>query len=192
MAQVTKPRLSFEEYLSYDDGTDQHYEFEAGKLVEIPPESPLNSRIARFFFAVLLKAFSEELICHKDTEIAVLGSQVQTRLPDLMLLSEQLAEILNRTNRGTIALEMPPPELIVEVVSPGLTNQNRDYRFKRSEYAARGVPEYWAIDPEESKVTLFSWVEGFYESAVYKDEMIIPSRIEVLRLTAKQVLNCKQ
>ena len=192
MAQVTKSRLSFEEYLSCDDGTDQHYEFEDGKLVEMPPESPLNSRIARFLFAVLLKAFSEELICHKDTEIAVLGTQVQTRLPDLMLLSEQLAEILNSTNRGTIALEMPPPELIVEVVSPGLTNQNRDYRFKRSEYAARGVLEYWAIDPEENKVTLFSWVEGFYESAVYRDEMIIPSRIEVLRLTAKQVLNCKR
>ncbi|NJR64044.1 MAG: Uma2 family endonuclease [Cyanobacteria bacterium CRU_2_1] len=188
MTQSTQPRMTFEEYLAYDDGTDKHYEFVDGELVEMPPESPLNSRIARFLFAILLSAFSEDLICHKDTEISVLGSQVQTRLPDLMVLSEELALILNSTNRGTITLEMPPPDLIIEVVSPGATNENRDYRFKRSEYAARSVPEYWAIDPDENKITLFTLINGFYEETVYTGETIVPSRIKVLHLTAEQIL----
>ena len=192
MNQVIKTRMTFEEYLAYDDGTDKHYEFEGGKLVEMPPESPLNSRIARFLFAMLLTVFSEDLICHKDTEISVLGSQVQARLPDLMLLSEELAEILNSSSRGTITLEMPPPDLIIEVVSPGLTNENRDYRFKRSEYAARGVPEYWTINPNESKITVFTLVNGFYEEAVYTSEMVIQSQFEVLQLTTEQVLKRKR
>ncbi len=192
MNQATKTRMTFEEYLSHDNETDKRYEFEGGELVEMPPESPLNSRIARFLFATLLSAFSEDLICHKDTEIAVSGTQVQARLPDLMVLSEALAEILNSTTRGTITLEMPPPDLIVEVVSPGSINGNRDYRFKRSEYAARGVPEYWAVDPDESKITVFTLVNGFYEEAVYTGEMMIQSRVEVLRLTAEQVLNRKR
>jgi Uma2 family endonuclease len=184
--------MTFEEYLAYDDETDKHYEFERGELVEMPPESPLNSRIARFLFAVLLTVFSEDLICHKDTEIAVSGTQVQARLPDLMLLSEELADILNSSGRGTITLEMPPPDLIVEVVSPGSTNENRDYRFKRSEYAARGVLEYWVINPDENKITVFTLVNGFYEEAVYTGEKVIQSRFEVLRLTAEQVLKRKR
>jgi Uma2 family endonuclease len=175
MNQGTKTRMSFEEYLAYDDETDKHYEFEGGELVEMPPESPLNSRIARFLFAILLNAFSEDLVCYKDTEIAVAGTQVQARLPDLMLLSEELAEILNSTSRGTITIEMPPPALIIEVVSPGITNENRDYRFKRSEYAARGVPEYWAMDPSENTITVFTLVNGFYEEVVYTGEMVIQS-----------------
>lgn len=108
-----------------------------------------------------------------------------------MLLSEELAAILNSTNRGTITLEMPPPALIIEVVSPGTVNENRDYRFKRSEYAARGVPEYWAIHPEEQKITVFTLVEGFYEAVVYTEAMVIPSQIEALRLSAEQILNRK-
>ena len=42
MAQ-TQPRfLSFEEYLSYDDGTEVLYELFNGELVAVPPESGSN------------------------------------------------------------------------------------------------------------------------------------------------------
>nr|WP_326520963.1 Uma2 family endonuclease [Leptothoe kymatousa] len=34
---------------------------------------------------------------------------------------------------------MPPPLLVVEVVRPG--QETRDYRYKRSEHAARGIEE---------------------------------------------------
>lgn len=39
--------------------------------------------------------------------------------------------------RGSRAVE-------VEVVSPG--QENRNYRYKRSEYAVRGVVEYWIVE----------------------------------------------
>lgn len=47
---------------------------------------------------------------------------------------------------------------MVEIVSPG--QENRDYRYKRSEYAARGIAEYWIIDPMQQKVTVLEWVEA--------------------------------
>ena len=37
-------------------------------------------------------------------------------------------------------MDMPPPLLVVEVVSPN--QKKRDYRYKRTEYAARGIAEY--------------------------------------------------
>jgi Uma2 family endonuclease len=47
MAQaLSQTWLTFEEYLAYDDGTDNRYELEAGVLTLMPPESPRNSRIA--------------------------------------------------------------------------------------------------------------------------------------------------
>ncbi|MGC8712145.1 MAG: Uma2 family endonuclease [Leptodesmis sp.] len=51
---------------------------------------------------------------------------------------------------------MPPPRLIVEVVSPGKTNRDRDYIHKRSQYAAIGVPEYWLVDSVAQTVMVLS------------------------------------
>jgi Uma2 family endonuclease len=37
---------------------------------------------------------------------------------------------------------MLPPALVVEVVSPGQANRERDYRYKHTEYEACGIAEY--------------------------------------------------
>jgi Uma2 family endonuclease len=43
MIQVHKRKLTFEEYLSYEDSTDNRYELIDGELVTLPPESGLNA-----------------------------------------------------------------------------------------------------------------------------------------------------
>jgi Uma2 family endonuclease len=101
------------------------------------------------------------------TEIVVSGRKPSVRLPDLILLSEELANTLNPNKRSTITADMSPPDLVVEIVSPGKENQTRDYRYKKSQYQARGIAEYWIIDPVEEKVTVLSLVEGLYEETLY-------------------------
>jgi Uma2 family endonuclease len=184
-------RLTFEEYLNYDDGTDTQYELVAGELIAMPPESRENSLIALFLLAEFLKFVPVNQLCHKDTEIEVTGAQAQVRLPDLMVLSEALVAMLGN-RRGTITREMPPPVLVVEVVSPGKANEERDYRYKRSEYAARGISEYWIIDPQQAKVTVLTLVAGLYEAEEYIGEAIVQSQFEALTLTAEQVLRSHQ
>ena len=66
---------------------------------------------------------------------------------------------------------MPFPLLVIEVVSPN--QSSRDYRYKRSEYAARGISEYWIIDPIQQSVHILVWVEGYYEAQVYVGDMAI-------------------
>jgi Uma2 family endonuclease len=76
---------------------------------------------------------------------------------------------------------------VVEVVSP--KQDKRDYRYKRSEYAARQIPEYWIVDPILNKVTVLELVEGLYEEQVYTGEDSIQSpQFSELSLTAQQVL----
>lgn len=183
-------RLTLEEYLNHDDGTDTQYELVAGELVELPPESRLNSQISLFLALELAKLVPVDRLCHKDTEIEVTGAQAQVRLPDLMILSEALAAMLG-DRRGTITREMPPPVMVVEVVSPGKANEERDYRYQRSEYAARGISEYWIVAPQQGKVSVLTLVAGLYEAEEYTGEMMIKSQFEALLLKADQVLRSK-
>jgi Uma2 family endonuclease len=121
------------------------------------------------------------------TEIAVSSTRVSVRVPDLVLFSEEGAIALEGASRSLVLLDMPPPSLVVEVVSQG--QENRDYRYKRSEYAARGIGEYWIVDPMQQRVTVLEWVEGFYEEKVYiGDERIASPLLSNLELTTAQVL----
>ncbi|MEH1784051.1 MAG: Uma2 family endonuclease [Nostoc sp.] len=61
---------------------------------------------------------------------------------------------------------MLAPTYLVEVVSPGKVNEDRDYRYKRSEYAARGISEYWIVDADRARITLLTLVDGLYDEAV--------------------------
>ncbi|MEQ8956909.1 MAG: Uma2 family endonuclease [Coleofasciculus sp. C2-GNP5-27] len=187
---IASQKMTLEEYLNYEDGTDTRYELVNGELVVMPPESDLNQRIAIF----LLIYFSQQGIpayrLRVGTEMVVSGSRATTRLPDLMVLSEELATALEGASRSTITLDMPPPELVVEVVSPGKKGIDRDYRYKRSEYAARGIAEYWIVDPIEGRVTVLEWVEGLYEERVFQgNERIVSPLLPDLDLTCERVMN---
>jgi Uma2 family endonuclease len=47
------------------------------------------------------------------------------------------------------------PEIVIEILSPGSSNERRDRHVKRSLYSTRGVTEYWLIDPENQLVELY-------------------------------------
>jgi Uma2 family endonuclease len=47
-----------------------------------------------------------------------------------------------------------PPEIAIEILSPGSSNEKRDRHIKLSLYAARGVEEYWILDPENRSIEI--------------------------------------
>lgn len=189
MTSITRRKLTLEEYLKYDDGSDRQYELVAGELVEMPPESPINVQISLFLLVNFLKFIPVNRVSNK-AEIVVCGSRATTRVPDLVVLTEELAKALQGATRSTITLDMPPPALVVEVVSPGKANEDRDYRYKRSEYAARGIAEYWIVDSQKDRVTLLKLVDGFYEESIFTGNTLIVSTIfPQLNLTAEQILS---
>ena len=163
---TTTQKMTLEEFLAYDDGTDNLYELENGELISMPSESEINRRIAMFLLAYLLQQGIPSYRLTMKTEVAVSGTRVSVRLPDLLMLSEELATVLEGASRSIVLMDMPPPLLAVEVVSPN--QEKRDYRYKRSEYAARGIVEYWIVDPIQQQVTILELVEGFYEEEVYR------------------------
>jgi Uma2 family endonuclease len=185
----TKPRFeSFEDYLAYEDDTDNLYELFNGELVEVPPESGFNIEIANFLFTVFLPEVGHRRIRGHGLELEVRG-EPRNRFPDLTILREEHVQQLSR--RNTLRFSMAPPLLVVEVVSPGELQQHRDYVAKRSQYQDRGIPEYWLIDPPQQQITILELQHGAYvEVGVFRHQDALRSpHFPNLNLTAEQILS---
>ena len=193
MVSVTTQPMTFEDYLTYDDGTQNRYEWIDGVLVAMPPESEPNAWIA---FALQLYFIRAGLVkprlthrCNCEIEVPVFKpSQARNRFPDLVILQPEHIELTQK--RLTIRIEMPPPLFIMEVVSPGPSNRVRDYDDKRKQYEARGIPEYWLLDPEQQQVVVLSLEEDEDEEQIFKgNDRILSPLFPSFELTAEQVLN---
>jgi Uma2 family endonuclease len=140
MTAITNQRMTIEEYLNFDDGTDARYELVSGELVEMPSASDLNNVIAMFLLIEFSRFVPAQLL-RRGTEVVTSGFRSTARIPDLIVLTEEAASALVGSIRSIILPDMPPPALVVKLVSPGTLNEQRDYRYKRSEYAARGIAD---------------------------------------------------
>jgi Uma2 family endonuclease len=194
MAQAKVRFKTFEDYLTYSDGqtTKQRYHFIDGELVELPPESEPNDFVADSlqFYLAIANIIPRRLIKTHTCEVQVpvlQSGDPANRFPDLVILREEHLALTQR--RLTITLDMPPPRLVAEVVSPGRTNRDRDYTNKRAQYAAISVPEYWLVDPElESVLVLGLAAEGYQELGTFSgNQMIESNELEGLILRVDQL-----
>jgi Uma2 family endonuclease len=193
MTQSKVRFASFEEYLTYDDGTDHCYELINGELFELSPESPGNDFIANHLFLRLaVLGIPPEWVrpgkCEIQVPILQFGDAAN-RYPDLVILRPEHLDQMGR--RLTITLDMAPPQMIVEVVSPGRDNHQRDYVNKLAQYEAIGVEEYWIVDPEAQLVTVFHLgQDGYSKVGEYQGNEVVPcATCPALALTAAKILN---
>ena len=184
MTQAKQRFLSFDEYLSYDDGTENLYELFNGEPIEVPPESGFNVEIASFLFALFLPLVGHRQIRGHGLELEV--SEPKNRYPDLTIIREDHIQLLKQ--RNTIRISMTPPLLVVEVVSPS-NLQRRDYIAKRMQYQDRLIPEYWIVDPQfEIALVLVLAGDRYTESGTFQGSDIIQSpQFGTLNFTPNQI-----
>ncbi|MGB7414065.1 MAG: Uma2 family endonuclease [Thermosynechococcaceae cyanobacterium] len=174
----------FDEYLTYSDGTDHRYELVAGQLRLVCWPTFRHLLLAKFIEQQLdaeTNRLGHPWLCLR--EVGLRTGWQKSRLSDVYVITtEQVVDMLDES-----AVCQTPPLLVVEVVSP--ESVKRDYRYKRSEYAALGVPEYWIVDPLTSKVSVLQLNEGLYDEAEYRGEQAIASpTFPDLQLTVTQIL----
>ena len=186
-----KPRfLTFEEYLSYEDGTENLYELFNGELITVPPESGVNVQITTRLLVWLAQLIGTDRVRGHGLELEVRG-EPRNRYPDLTIIREE--HILQLAKRNTIRLFMSPPDLVVEVVSPGELQRERDYVAKRLQYQDRGIPEYWLIDPElQAVIVLRLEAKTYVEVGTYRSHnSVVSSLFPGLQLTADQLFTAR-
>ena len=76
--------------------------------------------------------------------------------PDVVWISSQRMAVVDlASGRVTGA-----PDLVVEVLSPGVENETRDRRVKLHLYSRHGVKEYWVVDWRQRTLEVYRRVEG--------------------------------
>jgi len=179
--------LSFDEYLAHDDGTDNLYELFNGELVAVAPESGENTAIAISLVIEFAALVGRSRVRNHGLELEVTG-EPKNRYPDFTVIREEHISLLSK--RNTIRLTMPPPLLVVEVVSPGAIQRERDYVAKRGQYEGLGIGEYWIVDPALKQVTVLELREDVYEEVgiFMGAQKVMSPTFSALSLTARAVL----
>lgn len=102
-------------------------------------------------FRVLDEWSETDLLGHASIAPGVLFGEADNVIPDVIWISNQrLAALVDDAGHLTGA-----PELVVEVLSPGVENERRDREAKLKLYASRGVREYWIVDWRVRQVEIY-------------------------------------
>jgi Uma2 family endonuclease len=192
MTIATQRRLSLEEYLTYDDGTETCYELVDGVLVEMGTESTINTQIAGFLYSFFMLMGLPSYIVGFKQKIEVKSPHNSARDPDLIIHTRESEAAISGLSEACLRLNDPNPLLVIEVASPGpksSENYQRDYVHKPAEYAARGIREYWIVDAARAWVQVGTLTSGVYQYQTFTGLQPIKSpAFPVLALTADQVL----
>ncbi len=184
---TVKPRFeTFEEYLLYDDYSEKFYELFNGELIEMPPESGLNIQIANRIFLFFALIIGTDRVRAQGLELEVRG-EPKNRYPDLTIIREEHIQQLSK--RNTIRLSMLPPLLVIEIVSPGNIQKDRDYIAKRTQYQDCRIPEYWIVDPQTQTILILELTGDTYtEVGSFSNDDLLPSPgFRELNLKASEV-----
>jgi Uma2 family endonuclease len=184
-----KPRFtSFEEYLADDNYGEGAYELFNGELIAMPPESGLNIEIATFLLLKFAALVGYRRVRGQGLEIEVRG-EPKNRYPDLTIIEEKHIQLLS--DRNTVRLFMPPPLLVIEVVSPGEIQRERDYIAKRIQYQDCGILEYWIVDPQTQTVLVLELRDNIYTEAgnFSQDDCIQSPGFPQLNCRVSELLN---
>jgi Uma2 family endonuclease len=185
MSALAYKLMSFEDYLTYDDETNNRYELINGELALMSPPVLQHVLIAEF----LDNLFEQEVKRLQLDWFSFRGVGVRTglrksRLPDLAIVTKAQVQVIG----NQVAVFEVSPLLVVEIVSESSVSQ--DYRFKRTEYAALEIPEYWIVDPLENKVSVLVLEDGFYEVAEFKGtQPIVSPTFKELVVMSENILN---
>ena len=146
--QADTYRIGFRDWLELPED-NRLYEVMEGELFVSPPPSVRHQRILRR----LLVALDRHLASHDAGEVLV--APVGVKLSDDQVVEPDLVVVLSahQSRIGTQVLE-GPPDLVVEILSPGTAS--RDLGPKKALYEAHGIPEYWVVDPLESRIEVLT------------------------------------
>ncbi len=143
--------------------TNRLIEFDNGSLEFLPMPTLSHQLIVQFLYHALFAFVSQKQLGH------VLFAPLRLRLwpqkyrePDIIFFSQSHTEQFQGDYPDKA-------DLVVEVVSGGLEDRNRDFVTKRGEYAAASIPEYWIVDPQEEQIIVLTLDgESYREHGIFK------------------------
>ena len=181
MPLVKEKTYTMEDIYSLPEG--QRAELIDGKLYNMAPPSRIHQKLVYQLSRVI-----GNYISNNDGSCEVypapfavfLNADEETYVePDISVICDK-SKFSDRGCEGA-------PDFIIEVVSPG--SRRMDYNTKNSLYANTGVREYWIVDPEKERTTIYRYEEDAAPIIVPFDQRIQVGIYRNLSITISELLN---
>ena len=145
LSTVLSP-MSLQEFLAWEDGSDQRYELIEGEPVPISDPTANHEDVADSVCDQLKQHCLENKLpfVPKRSKLISIGSlhgRETARRGDIVVFAQAEWQRMKSLSSSAMAYIAPP--LVIEVVS---TNWRDDYLTKLAEYESVGIQEYWIID----------------------------------------------
>ncbi|HKV37611.1 MAG TPA: Uma2 family endonuclease [Blastocatellia bacterium] len=140
MATPIQPLVTVED-LEYMPEDGNQYEVVEGELFVSKSPSIAHQDVCAELTSKLRTYLSGNRIGHAWPGIGVVFSHISGVIPDIVYVSNERIKDIASGDRVVGA-----PDLVVEIVSPGIPNSQRDRVVKKQLYASYGVKEYWLVD----------------------------------------------
>jgi Uma2 family endonuclease len=168
-----------------DDG--KRYEIIDGELYMSRQPHYNHQLVSARIIAFLTNWSLESDLGQATTSPGLIFSEDDDVAPDVVWISnERLAAAIEPDGKLHIA-----PELAIEVLSPGTTNETRDREVKRKLYSRRGVSEYWIISWPKRQIEVYrrnpdtaslELIQTLYESDTLKSSILPGFKCELRSL----------
>jgi len=141
-------RLTYDDLLHFPDDGKRHEIIDGEHYVTPSPNLRHQVLLGRLHFEI-------ELFLRQHSgsgrvflsPLDVVFTQWDIVEPDLLFVTEDQAEILTQNS------VQGPPALVMEIMSRG--TRKRDREIKRRLFNRGGVREYWLVDPQHDRVTVW-------------------------------------
>jgi Uma2 family endonuclease len=133
------------EAMPYGDG--KRYEIIEGELFVSCSPGLTHQRVTANLITLFVIFLMENPIGEYVPTPGLIFSEYSGVIPDLVVFLNQKSDAIITGERIT-----GPPDLVIEVLSPGPANIRRDRMIKLQLYSKHGVPEYWIVDPRSLAV----------------------------------------
>ncbi|MGK7943458.1 MAG: Uma2 family endonuclease [Microcystaceae cyanobacterium] len=186
IAVTHQTSLSFDEFINwYPDNSENRYELNRGRVLEMPKPRGKHSQIAgdlAYHLGTAFRQANQSYFIPRECIVKVSNNTGYE--PDIIILDENAIADEPRWERESVITLSQSIKLIVEVVS---TNWRDDYLIKLADYEALGIQEYWIIDylgiggrrfigsPKQPTLTVCSLVEGEYNLQQFRGSQTLVS-----------------
>jgi Uma2 family endonuclease len=141
-------RLTYDDFLLFPEDGKRHELIDGVHYVTASPGLGHQELLGRLYLAIGNFLVGKRHLGRVFlSPLDVVLSYYDVVEPDLLFVAGDQQDILTEAN------VQGPPALVVEILSP--STRRRDEGIKRKLFEAKGIREYWIIDPKGLRVTVY-------------------------------------
>lgn len=154
-----------------------------GQLIMMTPPNRIHQKLVHQFDKVIGNYIDAK---HGGCEVYPAPFAVNLTADEKTWIEPDISVICDKnklTERGCEGA----PDFIVEIVSPG--SRRPDYLLKMTLYSEAGVREYWIVDPEKKRTTVYRFEEDAAPTIFPFVQAISVGIFEDLQITVSELLS---